>query len=246
VSLPDMHASDDLLAAAAMGDALPETAQQHVSECATCTERVSEYVRLLDLGRSSSAADIPREPAPALWAGISSELGLSSADEQVNAGAEVIPLQRRARWSTSWLVAAAAAGIVAGVALTTVGGSVLDGGSAPVAAPTPVVMAQTALAPLPEKQGTGRAEIVDTEDGQELVVDVSGLSTGEGFYEVWLIDPKTFEMVGLGALTHDEGRFPIPDGLDLDQYRVVDVSIEPYDGDPVHSRDSVVRGELHA
>jgi hypothetical protein len=105
-------------------------------------------------------------------------------------------------------------------------------------------VAETQLAALPEHQGQGAAEIVETADGTELVVDVSGLSGGEGFYEVWLIDPDTFAMVGLGALTDESGRFPVPDGLDLSQYRVVDVSLEPFDGDPVHSRDSVVRGEL--
>jgi hypothetical protein len=36
----------------------------------------------------------------------------------------------------------------------------------------------------------------------------------------------------------------VPDGLDLTRYSLVDVSIEPYDGDPVHSRDSVVQGQL--
>ena len=80
--------------------------------------------------------------------------------------------------------------------------------------------------------------------GPELVVDVSDLSTGDGFYEVWLIDPETFQMIGLGALTDSAGRFPIPEGLDLSRYTVVDISLEPLDGDPVHSTDSVVRGEL--
>jgi hypothetical protein len=242
-----MHASDDLLAAVAMGDQPPESDREHLSSCPACTDRMAEYARLLDIGRSASPADAPEAPSAAVWVGIATELGLSSAATHAmpeRSEATVVPLApKRPRWTTSWLVAAAAVGIVAGGVLTAAGGSLLDDGSTPVAAPPPVV-AQAALAPLPKKQGSGRAEIVDTPQGPELVVDVSDLSSGDGFYEVWLIDPKTFEMVGLGALTTGEGRFAIPDGLDLSQYRVVDVSIEPFDGDPVHSRDSVVRGEL--
>jgi hypothetical protein len=266
VSLPDMHTSDDLLVAAAMGDSIPDGDREHLADCDTCSRRLAEYARLLDLGAETSAADVPQPPSAAVWAGIVSELGLSSPAAPIGAvvpaepaspvepagraepvaEAQVIPMAgRRARWTTSWLVAAVAIGVVGGAALTALGGAVLDDGSAPVAAPSTIVTAEAALSPLPDKQGTGRAEIVETPDGDQLVVDVSDLSAGDGFYEVWLIDPKTFEMVGLGALTTDEGRFAIPDGLDLSQYRVVDVSIEPFDGNPVHSRDSVVRGELN-
>jgi hypothetical protein len=178
-----------------------------------------------------------------VWGGITAELDISAGGQGRETGAKVVPLvSARRRWTTSWLVAAVAAGVVAGAVVTAAGGVLLDEQPTPVAAPP--VRAETTLAALPKKQGTGRAEIVETAQGKELVVDVSDLSAGAGFYEVWLIDPDTFQMVGLGALTNAEGRFPIPEGLDLSQYRVVDVSLEPLDGDPVHSRDSLVRGEL--
>jgi hypothetical protein len=246
VSHSDMHVSDDLLATAAMGDPIPDVERQHVADCPACAAQLAEYSQLLDLGRRITPDDVPDAPSPVVWQGITAELGLGGAKAQVAEPAEVVALapRRTARWTTSWLVAAAAVGVIAGVGVTAAGGAMVGDDPPPVAAPPPVV-AQAALAPLPSKQGTGSAEIVQTANGPELVVDVSDLSAGDGFYEVWLIDPKTFEMVGLGALTQNEGRFPIPDGLDLSQYRVVDVSIEPYDGDPVHSRDSVVRGELN-
>ena len=248
MSHSDMHVSDDLLATAAMGDPVPDVDRQHIAGCSACAQQVAEYSRLLDAGRSTSPDDLPAPPPAAVWSGITAELGIGPGADAgaTSAEAEVVALapRRAARWTTSWLVAAAAVGVIAGVGVTAVGGAMVGDDAPPVAAPQPVV-AQAALAPLPSKQGTGNAEIVQTPNGPELVVDVSDLSAGDGFYEVWLIDPKTFEMVGLGALTQNEGRFPIPDGLDLSQYRVVDVSIEPYDGDPVHSRDSVVRGELN-
>jgi len=142
-------------------------------------------------------------------------------------------------------VAASVAGLLVGGAATLAADTLVnDGAPAPVVAPTPV--AQTQLVALPNHRGQGEAEIVETAAGTELVVDVSGLGDGDGdgFLEVWLIDPDTLQMIGLGALTSDSGRFQVPDGLDLSQYRLVDVSLEPFDGDPVHSRDSVVRGEL--
>jgi hypothetical protein len=245
VSQSEMHAPDDLLALYAMGDPLPEAMTRHVATCSQCQGELDQWTGLVTTGRRTTPDDVPREPSPQVWRAISDELGIAGADvPEPDTSAEVVSLaSARRRWSTSWLVAASVAGIVGG-ALLTAGGVALNDAepAAPVAAPP--VIASTSLAALPEHQGAGDATIVKTDRGEELVVDVSDLSTGKGFYEVWLIDPETFQMVGLGALVDDSGRFPIPNGLDLSQYSVVDVSLEPFDGDPVHSSDSVVRGEL--
>jgi hypothetical protein len=244
-----MHAPDDLLAMQAMGEALPDAMGRHVASCPQCQAELDQWTSLVASGRSTSPDDVPGEPSERVWEAIADELGIggaTKASETEPSPAEVVNISTaRRRWSTSWLVAASVAGIVGG-AMLTAGGMALNGSepSAPVAAPP--VIASTSLAALPQHQGVGDAKIVQTDEGDELVVDVSDLSTGDGFYEVWLIDPETFQMVGLGALVDDSGRFPIPDGLDLSQYSVVDVSLEPLDGDPVHSTDSVVRGELSA
>lgn len=263
MSQSDMHAPADLLAMRAMGDELPEALARHVASCERCQSELEQWSHLVDSGRSSSPDDVPQPPRPQVWDGIVGELGLqpvltdptnsaTSSDSTLTAqssdrrAGSVVSLTRpRQRWSTSWLVAASAAGIVAGVAATAIGNGFMQSDSpAPVAAPP--VVANATLDALPDHEGAGRAEIVKTERGSELVVDVADLSGGEGFYEVWLIDPETFQMIGLGALTEGNGKFPIPNGLDLSRYTVVDVSLEPFDGDPVHSRDSVVRGELNA
>jgi RNA polymerase sigma-70 factor (ECF subfamily) len=60
----------------------------------------------------------------------------------------------------------------------------------------------------------------------------TGFSAARGPLRAWL--------TGIG----DEGRFTFPVGLDLDDFAVVDVSAEPFDGDPAHSGDSILRGEL--
>ena len=51
-------------------------------------------------------------------------------------------------------------------------------------------------------------------------------------------------MVSLGVLGHQAGTFVLPTGLDLAQYPIVDISHEPYDGDPAHSAESIARGVL--
>jgi hypothetical protein len=42
------------------------------------------------------------------------------------------------------------------------------------------------------------------------------------------------------------GRLTVPEGVRPGDYPEVDVSLEPDDGDPAHSGDSVLRGELPA
>jgi hypothetical protein len=49
--------------------------------------------------------------------------------------------------------------------------------------------------------------------------------------------------VSLGPLRPD-GSYDLPPGLDPEQFPIVDVSVEPLDGDPAHSGDSRLRGQL--
>ena len=54
-------------------------------------------------------------------------------------------------------------------------------------------------------------------------------------------------MIAIGTLgVGDTGVFPLPPGVSLTDYPIVDISDEAYDGDPTHSTDSVVRGTLPA
>lgn len=247
VSQFETHAPDDLLALHAMGDPLPGVMARHVATCLHCQGALSEWAEMVTTGRTATAADVPGQPSPAVWHAISRELGLGTpADvgEPPEALADVVSLDPHRRWSTGWLVAASVAGIVGGAILTASGVALTSSTSDPAPIAAPPVVASASLAPLPQHEGDGAAEIIETDAGTELIVDVSDLSSGDGFYEVWLIDPDTSQMIGLGALTDTSGRFHIPEGLDLSRYTLVDVSLEPLDGDPVHSTDSVVRGNL--
>jgi len=61
---------------------------------------------------------------------------------------------------------------------------------------------------------------------------------------VLLAGSDASELISLGILSGTSGTFTIPDGLDLGTFDLVDVSEEPFDGDPQHSGDSIVRGSL--
>ncbi len=85
--------------------------------------------------------------------------------------------------------------------------------------------------------------LLDRDGDLELQVDLPTPPSGDGFYEVWLLGADA-GAVALGVLESGTGRFPVPAGVDLADYATVDVSLEPLDGDPAHSTDSVARGAL--
>ncbi len=60
---------------------------------------------------------------------------------------------------------------------------------------------------------------------------------------MWLLGDDAGALA-LGVLAGGAGSYPLPAGVDLAEYGTVDVSWEPFDGDPTHSTDSVARGSL--
>ena len=107
------------------------------------------------------------------------------------------------------------------------------------------MVASTTLDGLPAAPSAGgKAEVVQTGNGRRLEVDVSRLGSATGFYEVWLIDRDVKRMVPVGILRGGAGEFDLPDGVDLKDYPLVDISVEPLDGNPTHSGTSVLRGTL--
>ena len=83
------------------------------------------------------------------------------------------------------------------------------------------------------------------DDGDALTVELvlDDLPATDGFHEVWLLDPATGALASLGPVRPD-GRYVVPSGADLDRLTALDVSREPLDGDPGHSGDSLLRGEV--
>ena len=109
------------------------------------------------------------------------------------------------------------------------------------------VASSTALAALPGQTGQGTAELVRDQGRPELRVQIDAPPSPDRYREVWLINTDGQRMYPLGVLP-DDGRatYPLPPALagQLEGFNIVDVSIEPYDGNPAHSRESQVRGVL--
>ncbi len=190
---------------------------------------------------ASGADDVPAAPAaPAAPA----EPATPAATEASAATAPPAPVdlaeRRRARGSRFWaplLAAAAVLGLVVGV------GAGIWWNSRE---PDPTVLAEAELAGFPDWPGaSGVAVVEELPDGtREVVVDLAGVDDPDDLLEVWLIRGDASGLVSIGLLDGATGRFTVPAGLDLGEYPLVDVSAEPDDGDPAHSGDSIVRGDL--
>ncbi|WP_104103916.1 anti-sigma factor [Arthrobacter sp. 08Y14] len=146
-------------------------------------------------------------------------------------------VRRRRRRTGPWLAAAAAAVVVAAAGTWGALGA-LDSN------PEPVAIASVELSPLASYSDTGRAVVDELPDGKRELVVTSSSDAAQGYREVWLLAPDATSMVSLGTMDGTEGHFVLPQDLDLSKYPVVDISDEPYDGDPAHSGDSILRGQL--
>jgi hypothetical protein len=231
------HVDPEVLALASLGEPLDDEAREHVATCPECADEVAALAEVVAVGRAGSAdpllAPTPSTSADAPVTGGAAGTGPAGADL-----APVVPLRRR---RTAWVAAAAAAGLVVGG----VGGALwMDRVRADE---QDTVVAEVGLDPLPGWSASGDAFVEQSSDGtRTLVVSLDGEVADGGFREVWLIDRDVTRLVSLGVLDGADGRFTIPAGLDLAEFPVVDVSEEPFDGDPAHSGDSIIRGILPA
>ncbi|WP_419933212.1 anti-sigma factor [Candidatus Poriferisodalis sp.] len=185
------------------------------------------------------------EPPPDVWEGISSTLGRPDEADEV-----VVPLAPRRR--RAWRIAVPSA--AAAVALVVVGIAAYA-----IAADDPDVIASAALAydadafdPL-GAQAHASADLIAEEGLHRIqLVDASLPSAGPGAdLEAWLIAPddqgNVADLVSLGLVDDaDPGSLAVPVGYDPSVYSVVDISVEPRDGDPSHSGRSILRGALRA
>lgn len=188
------------------------------------------------LGPDRSEPDWDRPPE-GLWDRIAADVGVPSKGAATGRVPEsAIPgtvVSMAARRRLPWVIGAVAAAIV-----------LIVGAIALVREPSPE---PTVLATAPLDRlgptGSGSAKLVDTDGEVRLRVETADLDPGDGFLEVWLIDEGVTKLVSLGPIRSD-GTYDLPAGLDPEAFPVVDVSVEPLDGDPNHSGDSLLRGQL--
>lgn len=91
---------------------------------------------------------------------------------------------------------------------------------------------------------SGKASMAGDDGDRRMTVttdDLPALRPGQ-YYEVWLLDPKAGTVFPVGVLPRDgEARFTLPASV-VGRYQAIDVSLEADDGDPAHSKHSLLRG----
>lgn len=205
--------------------------------------------RVVSIGRALTSDDTAlHDPPPDLWsriaggalAGPAAPTVLPPADNRPPAsGGEVGDLAaRRARRRTVLGAVAASLVLIVGI-----GALVVSQGSEP----RNELVASADLSLL-AGSGSGSAELVEKDDGLHLLVDVSGLEPAQAadFYELWLIAPDFGDMESMTRFDRSTDAIDVrlPEGMDPEEFPVVDISEEVDDGDDTHSGLSILRGSL--
>lgn len=216
-----------------------------------------ELVEIESLLRDLDERDLALETPPAtVWEGIQAELESEpvapeddrrppTPNDAATAGA-VVPLRRRRAWALPALAAAAVLLVAVGAVVVFTGG-----GSEPTTLAT-ADLAFDAVAFDPAGADAAATALLLDDDGDDVLeIDEESLPFGsedDASLELWMIrvdDGEIVDMVSLGAIDPDGPRdFVVPPGYDPTLYSVVDISIEPHDGDPTHSGRSILRGVL--
>ena len=194
----------------------------------------AEIQELTAIARSLRTDDFQLDPVPDdVWAGIADTI-------RAEAGTNVIAPPAHSQASTRWfqrsktMMAVAAAAVIAVVAVAVF--STRGGDDTTVVAVSDLDSLADGFA--------GSAELEQTDDGYRIDLDLAALPDADGYYELWLIKSlETGEMQSLGFID-GSGEVALPPGLDPAEYATVDISIEPLDGIPTHSGNSVLRGTL--
>ena len=254
------HPEPDVLALAALDEPVDATTSAHVQHCPQCGAELAELRRVVR-GARLDDAPVELQPPPAdVWGRIATEVGvtgtpnpaatappLSDADLSArhasghHAGVAV-PEAKRGRRRRG-VILAAAAGVVFGATTGSLVASWLGSGEDDLSSLTTVATAR--LDPLSPAAEPGRAQILRQDGTRVLNLTLpAGNADVDAYREVWLLDAQDGRLVSLGVLEGSRGRFTLPRDLELADYPSVDVSAEPFDGDPAHSGDSLVRGDL--
>lgn len=240
------HIEPERLALLAMGEpVISPVESDHLAECAVCVDDLASLRHAALAGRATMDIGELETPPDVVWERISRELSLGTpaTTRTVDAAASSVtavpvaePRRNRSRRWVGWVLAAAIV-LVAGAGL----------GTWVLTRPgEPTDVAEASLVAFPAHSGAqGSATVEEDADGQlELHVELSADAAPDTFREVWLITADASALVSLGVLDGQRATFPVPAGIDLSDYVLVDISQEPVDGDSAHSGDSIVRGEL--
>ena len=222
------HMDEETIALLALGESVAGIDASHLHSCAVCQSKVDQLRAIVDTARTITDEDRPMSPPDDLW---------QSITDDIESDGVVFPSRPATRGlRMGWFALAAAVGIIVGSLGTIIA---VDQQS-----PAPTI-AQAELEPLPGQQARGVAQVRETPDGAVLLVDVPDLPQPDGYYEVWMLSPEADSMVSIGVLGQGAvNEFPLPAGMDMQAFPVVDISVEQFDGDVTHSGASLARGTL--
>jgi hypothetical protein len=265
------HCTPEQLALAALREPLPDADTEHLTGCGRCRAEVASLQRAVDALAVPELAAPGASVAPPMrvWDSIAAATGVTatprpervapssaqvsapsfvvtppadetSVDEQPATGT-VLPFRARRRPLLLVAAAAVAGAAIGAGAVTVLRDSSPEPDRAPIAAPVVAVD----LDPLADNDASGRASVIERTDGTRVLeVELRAGDLDDRYYEVWLIDEAVQDMVPVGVARAGTVTFELPGGLDLGRFPIVDVSVEPLDGDPTHSGVSVARGVL--
>ncbi|SBT52913.1 anti-sigma factor [Micromonospora auratinigra] len=254
------HLDHDRLVFLALGESEAEGGEStHLADCVPCRSELETLQHVAGLGADTQGlADLPAPPEH-LWQGILAEVRAAEelpsltdrrgprppADPTAPTGTAAAPLGSRRsrnrwpRWATTAVTATAAA------ALGVIGTLTVLRPAAEPPQPQPAILASANLAAYGStpKDASGAARVLGD---NQLHLHVANLPAVPGYYEVWLIDPRTMKMFSIGTLSKSSGDelLPMPRNVDMRKYSVVDISAEQYDNNTRHSGDSLLRGTL--
>jgi hypothetical protein len=229
------HLDPDRLTLLALAEQDPHRDEaHHLVGCADCRGDVDVTRHVVTLARDG---DLLRElpPAPvALWGRISAEaLGVPAVEARPVA---LRPALRRTGRRRVRILAAAAALVLGVLGAGGLSQVLSDDGT------TAHVVASAELLPQAGAPASahGRAEVVDTGHGLQVVVSVQGMPTTDGYYTVWIYDGKGV-MIPLGSPGSAALNLPAA-AADLRVFHIVDVSAQAL-GQQEHGR-SMLQGAL--
>lgn len=251
------HLDPEQLALLALGEPVASDDERaHLQECPACAAEITEMAHAAAMARATINEGELFSPPTGVWSRIHEELHLGEAlasdplsaapgspavgSSPVPAQASLRPRSRRRAFSPAvWWALAASLVLVVGIG----GAATWVAVSGPQA---PSVIAAATLDAFDAHPGAaGQAEVGEDADGaRTLTVTLDGAGDTDDYREVWLIRNDGEALISLGILGSSTETFTIPATVDLDEYDLVDISNETVDGNPAHSGDSIVRGQL--
>jgi anti-sigma-K factor RskA len=179
-------------------------------------------------------------PPPDVWEGIDREVRAETV--------AVVPLHTHRSRRRSWLLAAA---VIVALLAAAVVVAVRRDSDEPVVATA--VLTHDAATFDPRGAGaTATARLLLRDGRYEIQLADTDLPTVPGDdLELWLIEPDASgnpkDVAPVSLIDSSKpGVYSVPAGLDPSSHYVVDISIEPRDGDAAHSGKSILRGVLES